>query len=238
MVATRHHPTEFPPPALTPSQSPSPATSQTLSTSNDATSPTTTQRSTRKANVSARATSNAEDQTRDGWLHTPSNLTLLWLVVSLPLVLWDATFLLLRPWTLPGGWLHSPVWTPYKLYGEVDWTYSAAAWHAGDGFGYAQAILNAIETLGYLTYLWVVYAHGIDSGSGKYQKVKGRGAPEGLMKYAPQLAKARVVRGHCGAMAVIEGFAVSTITVSKTLLYCKYLQFIQVTTGPSLQPPP
>ena len=238
MVATRHHPTEFPPPALTPSQSPSPATSQTLSSSNDATSPSATQRSVRKANVSARATSDTEDQIRDGWLHTPSNLTLLWLAISLPLVLWDCGFLLLRPWTLPGGSIHSPIWIPYKLYGEVDWTYSVAAWHEGDGFGHAQATLNVIETLGYLAYLWVVFIYGMESGSGKLQKIKGRGAPTGLMKYAPQLAKARVVRGHHGAMAVIGGFGVSAITISKTVLYCKYPRSLHFTTVFSFQPPP
>ena len=33
-------------------------------------------------------------------------LAMLWLIVSPVVVLWDAFFVLLRPWTLPGGPLH------------------------------------------------------------------------------------------------------------------------------------
>ena len=47
------------------------------------------------------------------WSHVPSNLTLIWLFISLPLVIWDCGYILLRPYTLPGGSLHSPIWVPY-----------------------------------------------------------------------------------------------------------------------------
>ncbi len=35
----------------------------------------------------------------------------LWLLVSLPVVVWDATFILFRPQSLPGGELHH-IWQP------------------------------------------------------------------------------------------------------------------------------
>ncbi|MCJ1254802.1 hypothetical protein MMC24_002618 [Lignoscripta atroalba] len=35
---------------------------------------------------------------------------------------------------MPGGWLHSPIWVPYALYGTVDYIYGFPAWEARNGF--------------------------------------------------------------------------------------------------------
>lgn len=100
MVSTRGHPQESPEPAaadLTPS----------------------------KSSSSARKSS-SNTTTTASWAHTPSNTTLIWLCVSLPLVAWDAGYVMLRPWSMPGGALHWPMWAPYELYGKVDYIYGVS----------------------------------------------------------------------------------------------------------------
>jgi hypothetical protein len=82
MVSTRGHPKEFPEPDLTPTKS----------------TPSTPSKSSRSRGA------------RKGkWAHTPSNLTIIWLLVSLPLVAWDTGYVMLRPLTMPGGSLHWPL---------------------------------------------------------------------------------------------------------------------------------
>ena len=137
------------------------------------------------------------------WSHTPTPLTLLWLLVSIPLVTWDTFYVLLRPHTMPGGHLHSPVWKPYALYGVVDHVYGWPAFDAKDGFTGAQSSMNVLEVLGYLLYLGVVWRKG--GGEGKGPGVKGRLGER--------------VEGRWGAAAALGGFAVSVMTLSKTLLY-------------------
>lgn len=202
MVSTRNHKTAYPEPQLS---SPS-------SRSDSPTSPSTAL-STRRATSSSATTSGA-------WAHTPSNITLLWLAVSLPLVIWDTGYVLLRPHTMPGGWLHKPIWTPYALYGTVDYVYGKYAWDRNDGFTGAQGALNAVETLGYFVYLYLVFAHGTEvAGS------KGRGAPKAAARsdssLLRRLARARSVGGYEAGSAVLLLFAVSVMTLSKTVLYCK-----------------
>jgi hypothetical protein len=83
MVSTRGHPKEFPEPDLTPTRS----------------TPSTPSKSSRSRGV------------RKGtWAHTPSNLAIIWLFISLPLVAWDTGYVLLRPLTMPGGKLHWPLY--------------------------------------------------------------------------------------------------------------------------------
>jgi hypothetical protein len=101
---------------------------------------------------------------------------------------------------MPGGSLHWPVWAPYKLYGEVDHIYGFKAFHAGNGFTSAQGLLNAVETLLYVWYLWAWYFQG---------KVSAEGV--------------RVVSGRAGARATLIGFSAAVMTFSKTFLYCKKL---------------
>lgn len=133
------------------------------------------------------------------WAHAPSQLTLLWLAVSLPLVIWDSGYVLLRPLTMEGGPLHWPVYAPYKLYGEVDHVYGWKAFHARNGFTSAQGALNVVETAMYLVYV------GVYLGSGA--AVAGRAT--------------RVLSGRPAALAVVTAFSAAVMTLSKTVLYCE-----------------
>ncbi|KAH6606881.1 c6 transcription factor [Trichoderma cornu-damae] len=149
------------------------------------------------ATPSARRTkSSASSKSPKPFAHAPTAVTLAWLVISLPLVVWDTAYVLLRPHSMPGGSLHWPVWAPYKLYGEVDHIYGFKAFHAGNGFTSAQGLLNALETLLYVCYLWVWY-------------FRGSASPEGV----------RLVGGRAGARAALMGFSAAVMTLSKTLLY-------------------
>lgn len=149
------------------------------------------------------------------WVHTPSAALTLWLVVSLPLVIWDTGYVLLRPHSMPGGSLHSPVWTPYALYGIVDHIYGWPAVHARNGFTAAQATLNVVETVAYIYYLWVVYRQGATVAT-------GRGASKvqkGLMWF---LTGDKVVAGQTGAIALLVAYSASVMTLGKTVLYCRF----------------
>lgn len=127
----------------------------------------------------------------------------------------------LRPYSLPGGSLHAPIWSPYKLYGEVDYTYSTQAWDAKEGFSGAQSALNVVETVGYLVYLYMVYTYGVEVPA-----VKGRGAPKKAAQseqgWLRKLARARSLGGEMGATAVLLLFATAVMTASKTILYREF----------------
>lgn len=122
---------------------------------------------------------------------------------------------------MPGGSLHAPLWKPYALYGTVDYVYGTVAWDKKDGFGGAQGALNAVETVGYSVYLYAVYVYGREVPA-----VKGRGAPRKAVRsevgMLQRLAQPRVLGGEIAAGAVLLLFAVSVMTVSKTVLYCEY----------------
>jgi hypothetical protein len=111
---------------------------------------------------------------------------------------------------MPGGKLHSPIWSPYALYGTVDYIYGFPAFDAKDGFTAAQGLLNLLETLMYVAYLAIAYYYG-NQEPGK----SGRGAPA-------QLLGRRKIVGREASLAVLLGFATAVMTVSKTVLYCKY----------------
>lgn len=160
-------------------------------------------------NTVARRSNNSNDETppppppppppaphpAPGWSHAPTTATLVWLAVSLPLVAWDTGYVLGRPATMPGGWAHAPLWTPYALYGTVDHMYGVKQWAAGNGFTAAQACLNVVETVLYLLYLGLWWWR---------QRVSGGD---------------RRVAGRAGALAVVLGLSASVMTVSKTVLY-------------------
>ncbi|KAI9703576.1 MAG: hypothetical protein M1836_007346 [Candelina mexicana] len=156
-------------------------------------------------------TRSSQTTAREEWSHTPSNLTLIWLIISLPLVIWDAGYVMLRPHSMPGGYLHSPLWTPYGLYGTVDYMYGWKAWNEHNGFTAAQTSLNIVETIMYGYYLWIVYSYGTST------KTKGRGAPG--PNTAGWFGEAKSISGHMGALATLVGLSASVMTVSKTLLY-------------------
>jgi hypothetical protein len=126
MVSTRHHPRQFPEPDLSPSKTPSSRKSTTRSEPASPVlddEPTTTIAKTPKPRA-RKSTSATSPLSLTGYAHSPPIPMLAWLVISLPLVAWDTLYVLLRPHTMPGGKFHSPFWTPYALYGTVDYVRS------------------------------------------------------------------------------------------------------------------
>lgn len=77
------------------------------------------------------------------------------------------------------------------------------------GFTAAQAILNVVETLGYIWYLILVF------GS------EWKGENESRERAWTRFIAKRRVEGAKGSSAVLLGFALGTMTASKTILYCK-----------------
>jgi hypothetical protein len=240
MVATRQHPRgDFP--AFEPSPTKRPSRSSTASPA--PTSPTTATRSAaanisptaktvarRAAAAADRATKAVDENASKAvtavappspsevgegrWCHTASNLTILWLVVSLPLVLWDTLYILLRPHTMAGGALQWPIWKPYEIYASIDYVYGWPGWESNDGFGGAQGALNAVETVLYGLYVMIIYYHSVPAATGTGLDVKS----EGLGAW---LSGGRKVPGKQGNRALLIGFTAAVMTLSKTVLYCK-----------------
>lgn len=150
---------------------------------------------------SAAAAKNAAGATSTTYAHTPSGLTLIWLAISLPLVIWDCGYVLMRPRTMPGGDLHWPLWSPYALYGEVDHVYGWKAFNAGSGFTGAQGALNVLETVMYLYYAYAYYTGAVTVAGGRKSLV-----------------------GRKAAIPVLVAFSAAVMTLSKTILYwlCEY----------------
>jgi hypothetical protein len=144
------------------------------------------------------------------YAHVVDPIIIAWLYISLPLVVWDCGYVLGRPLTMPGGSLHSPIFTPYGLYGTVDYNYGFPAWNDGVGFTGAQGSLNVIETAMYAWYLYVLAAAG--QGTGWYKVWQKGFWTENI-----------VVQGEGVARAVVICFASAIMTLSKTVLYCKYV---------------
>ncbi|EXJ85575.1 hypothetical protein A1O1_05940 [Capronia coronata CBS 617.96] len=218
MVSTRHHPRPFPEPASPTGSSRSntaEATSTPTPKSSSSTPPdgtvTVASRSIRKRqsgrSVAARRASSASGNT---YLHKIPPLLMIWLCVSLPLVLWDTGYIFCRPYSMPGGSLHWPLWTPYALYGTVDYVYGWPAWNGHVGFSAAQASLNAVETAMYVYYLAVVFSN--------------RAGAEGVFRssnlhgfFVGETDKA--ITGPRVAKAVLVLYSAAVMTLSKTVLY-------------------
>ena len=132
-----------------------------------------------------------------GYHHTPTVFTIAWMAISLPLIVWDTIYVLARPHTMAGGWMHEPLWVPYDLYGRVDHVYGWKAYNAHSGFTAAQSFLNVVESIMYVAYMWMWFANGVD--------IAGR----------------KTVTGRTAAVAVMLGFSAAVMTLSKTVLYCE-----------------
>ena len=203
MVATRQHPDgDFPDATPTPS----PAKTTTTPSSKE------TRSLTRAPNKSPSASSSGS------YTHSPPYLLHLWLIFSLPLVVWDTGYVMLRPYTLPGGPLHKPIWSLYSIYGAVDLVYGWPAWNERAGFTMAQSVMNACEVVLYAYYLAVVWREA-SVGS---KTVKGLAWYTGVS----QDGREKVVSGPGVAGAVVVLFAASVMTCSKTLLYCRCIFFL------------
>lgn len=128
---------------------------------------------------------------------------------------------MLRPHSMPGGWAHKPLWTPYALYGEVDHTYGWKAYNANSGWTLAQSSVNALETAAYLVYLYLVYRYG------EQADVQGTGAPDkedleelpGVMGKLRALGESRTVNGKVAGGAVLLAYTAAQVTFWKTVLY-------------------
>lgn len=147
----------------------------------------------------------------EGYTHRPPIALLAWLVVSLPLVTWGTLYVHLRPYTMPGGTLHSPLWEPYAMYGSVDYIYGWPAWNSRNGFTAAQSAMNVLESI---FYCWYLYVTGHQIGDWSYAHISHL-----------------EVRGNGVSLAVLLSFSAAVMTVSKTLLYFKPPLLPRVTNG-------
>ena len=224
------------------------ATSNKSTKSNAADSNTAnTDNSSAKQTSSTPASSSTVGRPRSPkpWTHTPTTVIVAWLALSIPLVIWDAIYILLRPHTLPGGRFHKPIWVPYVLYGAVDKLYGAAAWKGGiaDGFVVASAVLNVVEVAGYVAYLYMVVVKGggmeavrsrassigASAGAGGRERsssLRSSGrvaalAAKGAAKTTAENGWMVPVRGQMARWAVLVGFGTASVTLSKTAMYSK-----------------
>jgi hypothetical protein len=83
----------------------------------------------------------------------------------------------------------------------------------GNRFTAAQTALNVAETLMYVYYLYICYAHGTPSVT------QGRGSPRLIS--GGFLSQQRSIDGKQGVIAVLVGYTACVMTVSKTVLYCE-----------------
>ncbi|XP_077870497.1 uncharacterized protein LOC144364063 [Saccoglossus kowalevskii] len=75
-----------------------------------------------------------------------------WFLSSAVIQAWDASFIFLRPHSLPGGKFHT-LWKPYSLYIDIDLRYK----DMDDSFGLAQSLLNYGEVVLLLVALFMNY---------------------------------------------------------------------------------
>eukprot|EP00695_Tsukubamonas_globosa_P001404 TRINITY_DN2423_c0_g1_i1.p1 TRINITY_DN2423_c0_g1~~TRINITY_DN2423_c0_g1_i1.p1 ORF type:complete len:110 (+),score=16.38 TRINITY_DN2423_c0_g1_i1:66-395(+) len=65
-----------------------------------------------------------------------------WFLITVPIIAWDASFVMLRPHSMKGGSLEI-FWKPYQTYVEADKRYQ----DLNDGFVIAQSYMNMVETI-------------------------------------------------------------------------------------------
>ncbi|KAL4063754.1 hypothetical protein J3A83DRAFT_4361873 [Scleroderma citrinum] len=82
----------------------------------------------------------------------------LWFLITAPIIFWDASYCFMRPRSMAGGDLHW-IWTGYEIYQEVDHVYGVESLLHNDGFPNAQSLLNVIETLVNLAYLYSAHVY-------------------------------------------------------------------------------
>lgn len=211
MVGTRNHPRDFPAPTESPTKRTTRASSATTSSSSTNAKDTAPALPKPSTNTTASPTKPRTRRTNSSWQHAPPLLALPWLAISLPLVIWDTGYIMLRPHTLPGGSLHWPLYAPYELYGRVDPVYSPGAYHASLGWTGAQGLGNAFETLAYAAYMWIVLAKG--------RREEGEGVW--------WLGGSWVVEGWWGPVGALVGYTTFAVTMMKSVLYCKCLWIVE-----------
>ncbi|KAJ7926147.1 hypothetical protein B0H13DRAFT_1972884 [Mycena leptocephala] len=78
----------------------------------------------------------------------------LWFLLTAPIIAWDIGYCFMRPRSMEGGDLHW-IWAP--VYGSYQNVYGIPAFEKGDGFPNAQSLLNIVETLMNLVYLYTAH---------------------------------------------------------------------------------
>ncbi|KAF8494938.1 hypothetical protein F5888DRAFT_611147 [Russula emetica] len=79
-----------------------------------------------------------------------------WFLLTVPVIIWDAFYCLLRPRSMVGGDLHW-IWKPYAIYQEVDYVYGVNALQENNGFTNAQSVMNLVETALNVFYLYLAH---------------------------------------------------------------------------------
>ncbi|KAF6752853.1 hypothetical protein DFP72DRAFT_903798 [Ephemerocybe angulata] len=80
----------------------------------------------------------------------------LWFLITVPVIAWDVGYCFARPRSFEGGDLHW-IWRPYAIYQNIDLVYGVEAYERGDGFTNAQSLMNVLETLGNIAYLYLAH---------------------------------------------------------------------------------
>ncbi|WWC92622.1 uroporphyrinogen-III C-methyltransferase [Kwoniella dendrophila CBS 6074] len=127
-----------------------------------------------------------------------------WMAFSAVIVTWDAAYCFYRPRSFGEGDL-AWIWKPYNLfqYSLVDYLYGQPGVDSGDGFTNAQALMNVIEVILALEYLY-------------------------LRHTSPRTSNKTSNPAHSyHAHAPLVGFAGALMTASKTALYFLQEYFCQ-----------
>lgn len=102
-----------------------------------------------------------------------------------------------------GGKYHSPLWTPYALYAEIDYVYGWKALQENNSWTQTQTWFNLGEVLAYAVYLgWVLGGGGVKGGR--------------------RILEGRTLEGRRAAWAVLVGFSAASLTFYKTVMYCMF----------------
>lgn len=141
----------------------------------------------------------------DYTIYCYSALEIIWISISPLIVIWDAGYVFLRPYSLPGGSLHT-IWKPYSVYGAVDHLYGLPGFNRMDGILPAFATLNLVESI---LYLWSAY------------KVLKFSKAMPAVTYQLRLFQYRYIPGRTGFQVVLVIFAASVSVCMKTVLYGK-----------------
>ncbi|KAK7052565.1 hypothetical protein R3P38DRAFT_2861094 [Favolaschia claudopus] len=81
----------------------------------------------------------------------------LWFLLTAPIIAWDISYCLMRPRSMEGGDLHW-FWAPaFGFYSQIDHLYNVSTYKKGDGFPNAHAILNLVETIMNLLYIYAAH---------------------------------------------------------------------------------
>ncbi|KAJ3513728.1 hypothetical protein NLJ89_g2789 [Agrocybe chaxingu] len=80
----------------------------------------------------------------------------LWFLITAPIILWDAGYVLMRPRSMEGGDLRW-FWSGFDTYERIDNVYSVKGYHDKTGFAPAAAVSNLVETSLNLIYIYGVY---------------------------------------------------------------------------------